>query len=246
MFARDIRTAPQALAVALLIGFVAIAAPASAVPEAEPLPTSEELHKMFDDGQYQPLLTKLARVLQLRGNSARAYDHVDLELLRADALLQLKQQISAIGAVSEAVKSINDQTDEQLAARAKATQLLFKRMQAFNFTPRTAPKGQIPQPISMLDMSKRKAAYSALLADMKQDVTVKAKAAKAGKTLPPIVDAIRSISDLRAVEMTATGSAAESQKLVDDLADQAKGLMNDALKDMKKRAKTIDDDANSL
>jgi hypothetical protein len=51
---------------------------------------------------------------------------------------------------------------------------------------------------------------------------------------------------MRAVEMTATGAAAESQKLVDDLADQAKGLMGDALKEMKKRAKAIDDDANAL
>jgi hypothetical protein len=208
----------------------------------------EDLHKLFDDGQYQPLLNKLTRVLQLKGNAAAPYDRVDLLLLRADALLELKQSSSAIAATTEAVKSITDQTDAKLSARARATAILFKRMQAFNFTPKIAPKGQAPKPISLLDLSLRKSAFEALLPDVQAEVTAKAKAARGAKNLVPIVEAVRSIGDLRAVELMAEKEDADtvSQKLADDLAGEAKTLMGEALQPMDKRVKAIDDDANTI
>src|SRR6266581_2182471 len=53
---------------AVLLLATALSPSASAAEPTEPLPTSADLHKLFDDGQYQPLLAKLARVLQLKGN----------------------------------------------------------------------------------------------------------------------------------------------------------------------------------
>ena len=69
---------------------------------------------MFDDAQYQPLLLKLARVLQLKGAAAKPYDFVDLDTLRGDTLLQTKQQASAIASLNDAIKLTTDQTDPQL------------------------------------------------------------------------------------------------------------------------------------
>jgi hypothetical protein len=229
-----------------ILAVVALLVPAvRAAAEPEPLPTSEELHKLFTDAQYQPLLNKLARVLQLKGPAAKPYDRVDLELLRADALLQLKQSSSAIAATSEAEKAITDSTDEKLAARARATALLFKRMQTYTFTPKFPPKGQpAPAPIDMLDLTKRKDAFTALLGDVQTEVTAKVKTAKSAKVLPPIVDAVRAAGELRAVELTAEQPTDPSAQMADELAAQAKDLIGDSVGKMDKQAKAIDDDAN--
>lgn len=227
----------------------AVLAGAARVRGAEPeaLPTSQELHKLFDDGQYQPLLNKLARVLQLKGPAARPYDRVDLELLKADALLELKQTSGAIAAAQEAVKAITEQTDDKLSARARATAVLFKRMQTFSFTAKTAVKGQpAPQPIDLLDVSKRKDAFVALLPDVQTEVTARARAVKSVKSLPPIIEAIRAVADLHAVEVMAEDTSNASEKLADDLATQAKELIGDSVGTMDKRVKVIDDDANAL
>ena len=209
--------------------------------EAEPLPTAPELHKMFDAAQYQPLLAKLARVLQLKGEAGKGYDHVELATLKADTLMQLKQQASAMASLTDAVKAITEQTDPKVAVQARATLVLLKRSQVFAYTPKAPPAA----PISLLDMPKRKTAYTALLADMRAEVAAKTKVAKAGKTLPPIIEAIRGISDMRSVEMMATESDTDSAQIADDLATQGKTLMDDAVQTMSKRAAEIDTAANA-
>ena len=64
----------------LLISLLLVPGAVVRAAEAEPLPTSEELHKLYDEGQYQPLLAKLPRVLALKGPAAAKYDLVDLNL----------------------------------------------------------------------------------------------------------------------------------------------------------------------
>ena len=209
--------------------------------DAETLATAAELHKMFDGGEFQPLLAKVTRVLQLKGDAALPYDHVDLATLKANTLLEMKQQASAIASLNEAIKAITDQTDPKFAIQARATLILVKRSQAFGYAPKTPPA----KPIGILDMAQRKAAYTALLADLHAEVTAKAKAAKAGKSLPPIIEAVRSISDMRSVEMMARDSDTESMQFADDLATQAKTLMTDAVQTMSKRGGEIDAEANA-
>jgi hypothetical protein len=226
----------------LILGSIGIPTRKVRAADPEPLPTAPDLHKMFDSAQYQPLLAKLARVLQLKGDAARPYDRVDLSTLKADTLLQLKQQASAIASLNDAVKAITDQTDPKVAAQARATLVLLKHSQALAYTPKNPPSS----PISILDMTKRKTAYTALLADMHAEVAAKAKTAKAGKTLPPIIEALRGISDLRAVEMMAKDTDADSSQIAEDLASQAKTLMSDAVQTMSKRGAEIDADANTV
>src|SRR5215203_3939895 len=42
------------------------------------LPTADELHQSFKDGNYKETLQKLSRVLALKGDAAKAYDRHDL------------------------------------------------------------------------------------------------------------------------------------------------------------------------
>ena len=231
-------TLTAALFAFLLPGSLVIAA------DPEPLPTQADLRQMFTDAQYQPLLLKIARVLQLKGDPAKAYDRVELLLIRADSLLELKQASSAIQAIGDAMKAIDDQTDPKLAAQVRATSVLYSRMKVYVFTPKTAPKGEAPKPISLTDLTLRKAAFTALLGDLKLDVNAKVKSAKAGKSLTPIMEAARAAGDLRAVEIMATGEETESQKAVDSMADIAKTLTADGVKDLERQAKVIDASAN--
>jgi hypothetical protein len=208
--------------------------------EADSLPTTAELRKMYDDGQYQPLLAKLPRVLALKGQAAAKYDQVDLHLLKADTFVQLKQQAQAITATNEAVKAITDQTPAETAAKARAQNLLFKQSPGLTYTPK-ADKTQKPVPLA--DLGQRKSAYKALLADMQADVTGKIKAAQGAKALPPIITAVQSLSDMGTVETVATGSNTATEKAADDLAGGAKKLLTDAVARMT--ASVVDIDAKA-
>src|SRR5689334_16922109 len=145
---------------------------------AEPIPTYDELEQLFKDQQYQPLLQKLSRVLVLKGDAARRYDRIKLLMLKGDTHLELKENSLAMAAYQSAVKAIDEQTDKRVAATARATELLVKRSRAFNFTPRTAPAGQIPQPISILDVAQRPACFAAMFEDGKADVNAKIRSGK--------------------------------------------------------------------
>ncbi len=217
--------------------------PALAI-EAVPLPTPDELHAAYDAGQFQPLLAKLTRVLNLKGDAARPYDRVDLELLRANTALQLKQQTLAAAALDEAVKAITDQTPPKRANEVIATRALVKRSSALAYTPKAG--GTNNKPISLTDPAQRKPALEALLADCKVEVAAKTKSAAAGKSLLPIIAGINSIEELRAIEMTVTDADTASQDIAGQLATQAASLMDDALKNFPPRIKRIHDDANVL
>src|SRR5260370_3333840 len=82
-----------------------------AAPPVDALPSTEELHQLFKDKQYQPLLQKLLRVLQLKGDAAGRYDKCELLLLKGDTHLQLREQSLSTAAFAEAGKASADQTD---------------------------------------------------------------------------------------------------------------------------------------
>ena len=159
--------------------------------DPEPLPTPEQLHKLFNDGQYQPLLQKLVRVLQLKGTAAQGYDRIDLLMLRGEVFLRLKQQPKAIESFDAALTEIaaadpKSPVDPKVAAVARATELLVKQSKQYVYTPKTMKVGVPSQPVSVLDMAQRKAGFAALLADMTADLTPKAKAAKSANRWCPL------------------------------------------------------------
>jgi hypothetical protein len=241
------RFAAAIILLLLLASNAAGGAPKSEPPPPETLPTSEQLHQLFKDREYTPLLQKIARVLQLRGDAARPYDKVDLLLLKAETHLQLKEQSLAIAAASAAVKAIDpDQTDPKLAAVAHATEKLLRQTHGYTFTPRTAPRGQAPQAISLLDVDRRADCFAAMFNDAKAEIAAKVRAAKSAKTLLPIIEAIKAVSELRTLEMAAFGKDEQSTAQLDGLANQAKDMMAKAVKELKAQADKDHDRANDL
>lgn len=211
--------------------------------DTEPPATADELHKLFDDGKYQQVLAKLPRALALKGTAAAGYDQVDLNILKADTFIQLKQQQQAVSALTDAQKAVTPTTDPKLAAKARAMQIAIKHSQAFAYKSKVS-KGA--KSISLQDMAQRPALYTALLSDMQSEVGERIKTARSSKTLPPIITAIQGLADMGAVETVATGSDTASQKAADDLADSARQLMADSVKTMSDAWSKIDNDANRL
>jgi hypothetical protein len=235
-----------AMTAGMVIVLAMVVAARADTPEPEALPTQDELHQLYKDKQYQPLLQKMARVLLLRGNAAKRYDRVDLLMLKGDTHLQLKEQSLAGNAYAAAVKEINDQTDAKEAAVAKATSLLFKKSRNYTFTPQTAARGQVPQPISVVDLDQRTVCFAAMFDDARVQIVSKVKAAKSSKTLQPIVDAVNAVAELRTLEMAAYGKDEQSAAQLDGLALQAKDLMTRAVKDLKSQAEKCNQRANDL
>lgn len=229
----------------LMTAALASAAPVNDPPE--PLPTNDELKQLFKQKDYAPLLQKIGRVLQLKGNAARPYDRVELLLLKADTQLQMKEQSLAVTAAAAAVKAIDpDQTDPKLAATARATEKLLRQARNYMFTPRTAPRGQIPQPISVLDLDRRPECFAAMFEDARAEILAKVRAAKSARTLLPIIEAIKAVSELRTLELAAFGKEELSAAQLDGLSLQAKDLMSKAVKDLKSQADKYHDRANEV
>src|SRR5207248_1178480 len=208
--------------------------------------TSDELRQLFKDKQYQPLLQKLQRVLLLKGDAAKPYDRCELLMLKGETHLQLKEQSLAAASYAEAVKAIDAQTDAKEAAIAQATVLLVKRSHAYAFTPHTAPRGQAPKAISILDLDQRPACFEAMFEDAKGEIVAKVKSAKSAKTLVPIVEAVNAVAGLRTLEMAAYGKEEQSAAQLDGLALGAKDLMIRGVKDLNGRAAKIRQQANEL
>jgi hypothetical protein len=102
------------------------------------------------------------------------------------------------------------------------------------------------QPIPILDRILRKAAYDALFADEYAPLELKVKAALKATSLPPIADAAKAASGVRAVEFVSTGANKKTEKITQDLTAQALKLMNDALADLTSTTQRISDSANRL
>jgi hypothetical protein len=216
--------------------------PAARAAEPDPLPTADELRKLYADGDYKVLLQKFPRVLALKGPAARGYDMVELNLLKADTFIQLKQPAPATTAVNDAIRAITDETDAKLAAKARAQQILMKQSPGLTYKPKAGTAGPIP----LADSARRPEAYTALLADMQADVNRRIKAATGAKSLPPIITAVQGLTDMGVVELTATGSDAASKKAADDLAGGAQKLMADSVATLSKRQRDIDKRAGEL
>src|ERR1035437_3345318 len=129
--------------------------------EEPPLPTAAEIKNLVDAGQYKDALKPISRALALKGPAAAPYVRPDLWILRAECLLQLKQdQQGALAALEQARKDAFGERKFEKMAEPTALTMLIQKSNAYKYTPRGAKEG-----ISILDRTLRPAAYAALLAD---------------------------------------------------------------------------------
>ena len=215
----------------------------AAKPAADPAPTIEEIKRLLDEGKHREALQKLSRALALKGDAAKQYDRHELLRTKAEAHLNIKDTAAAASAFAAAAK---EAPDEASRAQDKASEIVVKRSKNLVFTPKPTKKGDKAEPVEIVDPEKRKAAFAALLEEEQAAAAPAMKAAKGSKTLPPIVEALKQIGDLRMLELAATGEDAEASKMVEDLAKRAHKLMDEAVQDMAALVKDVETSANDL
>lgn len=220
-------------------------APASAAPKpgGEAPASIDDIRQLVSDGKHREALQKLSRVLALKGDAAGQYDRHELLRLKAESHLNIKDTAAAASAFAAAAK---EAPDDAARAQDKASELVVKRSKNLQFTPKPAKKGGKTGPFDITTMESRKEAFAALLEEEKAAAGPALKNAKAAKSLPPIVDGLKKVGDLRMLELAATGADAEATKLIEGLAGQAHKLMDQAVQDMTSLVNDVERSANDV
>ena len=221
------------LCVMLLVGRVGLAAP------PEPLPSSADLHAMFGDGEYQALLGKLARVLQLRGEAAKPYDFLELNLLKAEAAMRLKQYTVAQTAANDAVKLSEGDLTTDKGSKAAGLQILLKRATGGAFKGKAAKA----KPIDIVDPKSREGAYAALAVDLKAEFDAKLNKVN---NLAQIYAGIQSLSELQNIEKLGHTDGQLTRDAGDACAAKFTGFVTPVLADIGSHARSIQSSASQF
>ena len=219
------------------------AAPAPA--GAPGLPTIEQLEQELAAGNHQDVMRQVAKLMALKGDAAAAYDRYDLFRLRGEAALRNKAMPMAADAFAQAAKATEDPLKQ---AAARANELLIRKSRQAGYIPRTAAPAdpaldagarpaaaQTRQPMPIIEPADRKTALAALLADEMAAAKPKIDAATKARNLPPVIEAIKVVGDLRAIETAAHGKGEQTRALAGELGGHAHELIAQALEPMKKR-----------
>jgi hypothetical protein len=204
-------------------------------------PSPDELRRMFDARQYRDVVRHAVKVLQLKGESAAAYDRHDVLVLKAEAHLHLGDAEPAAKAFEEAAAAA---PDEAAAAKHRATAQLARRAKQNVYKPRT-PSSAVGagEGLSLLDPVARKIALRALYDDERAAARKRLVAGERA-TLAELVAVLDAAAPIRTLELGATGAATESDQVLDPLSDRAHALMKDELKAMTSRVDKLDKAAN--
>ncbi|MDB5322864.1 MAG: hypothetical protein JWN40_4495 [Phycisphaerales bacterium] len=204
--------------------------------------TEAQLQQMFKDGDFQGLALKATRVLQLKGDAAKAYNRPKVMMLKGEAQLRLKQVSQALDAFAGAAK---ESTDAKEAATATATEMLVRKSPGLKYTVRPKGGGK-SESLDILDEAGRKQAMSALYADEAAIAAPKIKAGESAKTLPIIIEALKTVSRLGALEQAATGSEEKTTASAKELGTHAQTLMTEAVRSIAADVQKIGLSANSV
>jgi hypothetical protein len=215
----------------------------AAVPAGK-LPTQEEIHQLFDQNQQAQVLQKIAQVLALKGEAAKPYDRHDLLWLKAEAHLRLK----AYDAAERAFVAAGWETDDpKLAALDLATSVLVRRSRAGQYQSTAKVNGKIPDTVSVIGQESRKLALQALFRDELAVDGPKITAVRDVLTLDPICQVAPLVTNLKVLEMGATGgSDDETRGLISELAKHAQDMMGDTVHDLIKREAVIVNRAHEM
>src|SRR4051812_24070040 len=79
------------------------------------IPTDQDLQQLFDAKEYRACLQQSARVLQLKGEAAKAYDPFTIQMRRAECLLALNDGPTALSVFQLALNIADDGKKADLA-----------------------------------------------------------------------------------------------------------------------------------
>ncbi len=230
---------PRLICSALLLFAVVAspAVPACAAVLAQTLPTQEEMHQLFDQSQYTQVLQKIARVLVLKGDSAKPYDRHDLLRLKAEAHLRLKEYEAS----ERAFVAAGWETDDPKAAAVDlSTSVLIRRSKAGQYQPTSKDKGKMRDPIPVIGPESRKPALQALFQDELAADRPKISGVRDALNLDPICQAASLVTDLKVLEMGATdGNDDQTRQLISEVAKHAQNVMAETVHDLVKREAVI-------
>jgi hypothetical protein len=207
-----------------------IVAPLARVHAAAP--TTQQIQDDYDSKQYQQVIRDVAQALPLTADPSKGYDKSALLALKGESHLQLRQYSPAVQAYDAASK---EASDPQTAAIYRALSVLIHKSTAGQYQPRqptTRPvdaAGGKPAPIDIIDMNSRGDAMGALLADETKVMTARVEPLKNQNSLAPLMDGIKQLGDLHAVELAVTGKDETSGQLMSPIAGRAADLMTQQL-----------------
>ena len=185
---------------------------------ADALPTQADIQADFDAAKYQDCLKKIAQVINV---SSKDTDRYTLFILKGECLLQTKVPSGAADAFGFASKNTKDKKDFAVAA---ATEILIKRSENFQYTPKTGDKTPLP----IIDKAARPAALTALYKDELATAQATANNLQKSIALPPLIDFARSLGQL-AILSTAAGADDAAATLRKDLATHAQTVIDNVL-----------------
>jgi hypothetical protein len=219
------------------------------VPAQAGVITIDAIQQDFDSQKYADVIRKSTMALNYKGPSAPQLDRGTLLALKAEAYLRLRQFLPAADTFTLAAK---EATDEKDIALDKSTALLIRRSPAGQYTPKSgsttqpAVAGRVSKapPIGIVDPETRKAAMAALFEDELKVATPKIQAVTKQPSLPPLMNSINDVHQLRLLELAASGQDSRTSQLFAALDNRAGQLMGDAVKTMAQQVEKISKSAS--
>lgn len=207
------------------------------------LPTTDDIRTLYEQGNYPRALQQLSRALAVKGKAAKDYDRYELLVLKAETHLRMENSSAAVTAFDEAAVVARD---DKAAVLARAMAALVRRSKNLIYTP-PATKGQAaPDSIDVTDKTRRTAAFASMYNDARPRVEAQVKLADQSGELPAILDVLRSLRDLRDLEVAATDNDAASSRLAKGLTGKARSLMARAVAEMADTGASIEEVASRV
>lgn len=215
---------------------VSVAAPekaaAAASQPADGALSMDDVNGLMDGGKWREALQLIARLYGMPG-----FDRPRLLILRGECQFQVHETSSAVGTLQEASRQANAAHNTVEANEAAAFAFLIQKSAPKNlYTPVNSPE---KLPMDIVDRSKRKGAYAALLVDEMAVLQSKMRQASVAGKLPPYLEIARDVPALKGIERNANGGTKQSDQFAKDAAKSAAKVITNALEDMEQQVSEI-------
>jgi hypothetical protein len=211
-----------------------------------PVPTEKEIRTQVDAGEYRDALKGLGRALDLKGKPAEGMDRVALLMLRAECQLQLKETQATLASLEQARKEAAAGGRGDDVGTALAMTALIQKSVAFKYTPKTSNGPLTPKPMDILNRQTRQEVFKALFADQLLPTRAKVKQAEQSRTMPPVLEAAKLTSALRAIEKAANNETTESEEMAKTLGQHAVDMLTNSVGDLSGQVDAIFKYANTV
>ncbi|HWP41371.1 MAG TPA: hypothetical protein VNL70_10635, partial [Tepidisphaeraceae bacterium] len=148
----------------------------------------------------------------------------------------------AADAFADAAKEPGQELD---IATYAATAILIRRAPGGLYQPKSSEPGAArPQPIDIVSPESRKQALAALFSEESEQVLARIESFKKRRTLPPVMEGLKQLTELRRLELAATGSDTTCQQALAELTAHTNNLLSDEMSRMSQEVQQIAQLAN--